>query len=68
MAYVAGEGLVCTLLVGQSECRSSGGQAEEVDDVLHVGCVGFDGVIGRVRNGLVDGVADCLAVRRLLDS
>jgi hypothetical protein len=38
-AYGAGKALVCTLFDGQSECGSTGSQAEEVEEVLHVGFV-----------------------------
>jgi hypothetical protein len=38
-AYGAGESLISTLSDGQGECRSTSGQAEEVEEVLHVGFV-----------------------------
>jgi hypothetical protein len=47
-AYSAGKALVGTLFDGQCECGSTGGQAEKIKEVLHVGfIVGVgDGVVG----------------------
>jgi hypothetical protein len=47
-AYGAGKALVGTLFDGQGECGSTGGQAEKIKEVLHVGfIVGVgDGVVG----------------------
>jgi hypothetical protein len=36
-AYGTSKALVCTLSDGQGECGSTGSQAEEVEEVLHVG-------------------------------
>jgi hypothetical protein len=46
-AHGAGKALVGTLFDGQGECGSTGGQAEELEEVLHFGFV-----VG-VGNGIV---------------